>query len=61
MALREVMPRPNRTNLVEVEDENGDTQLGVVERLTEKGEIVVKIPSTGKTLIFKPDTNIKPE
>lgn len=60
--LREVAPRPNRlstTKMVEVEDEQGNIQLGVVERMTEKGEVVVKVISTGRILTFKPDFPIQ--
>lgn len=52
--LRMVVPKPNKTRLVEVEDENGMVQVGVVERMTEKGEIVVKILANDKRLVFKP-------
>jgi len=42
------------TKLVEIEDEEGNTMMGVVERLTEKGEMVVRILATDKVLVFRP-------
>lgn len=43
------------TQFVEVEDEEGNTELGIVERMTEKGEVIVRIVATDKILVFKSD------
>ena len=51
--------KPNVSKLVEVEDENGQTVMGVVERLGERGEIVVRILATDRILTFKPVTDIR--
>ena len=43
-----------KTKFVEIEDEEGMTVLGVVEKLTERGEMVVRILNNDKILVFKP-------
>lgn len=47
-------PKPTTSKMVEVEDEEGNTQMGVVERMTADGEVVVRILATNKILTFTP-------
>ena len=51
-----IVPKPNNpktSKMVEIEDEDGNTQMGVVERMTEDGEVVVRILATNKILTFR--------
>jgi hypothetical protein len=41
--------------LVEVENDRGETQIGVVERTTEDGKIFVRILANDKVLVFESD------
>ena len=57
--IRQIITEHTKTKFIEVENDRGEAQLGRVDRMTDKGELVVTIISNGKVLVFKPEFPIR--